>query len=103
MVARKQLLSIQSLTRTEAGDGTTSDKWLTTDREWASISPLRGRERIEAKKVQSKVTHRIVMRYVGGLTTENRLSWNSRVFNIEAVLNKGERNVELEIEAVELV
>ena len=100
----RHLMVIQEPARTHNKDGTANDdQWLTIQHEWAFISPLRGRERIEAKKIQSKVTHRIEMRFVRGITTEHRLLLGDRIFNIDAVLNKNEQNRDLEIEAVELV
>lgn len=101
----RHLLAIQEPTRTANGDGTDSIEWLTIQQEWGFIKPLRGLERIEAQKIQSKVTHRIIMRYVSGVTTEHRLLLveQDRVFNIAAALNRNEQNQELEIEAVELV
>jgi len=99
----RHLMTLQEPSRVNTGDGTTSDDWLSIRKEWGFISPLRGRERIEAKKIQSKVTHRIIMRYIKGVTTEHRLLLGDRVFEIDAVLNKDEQNSELEIEAVELV
>lgn len=101
----RHLLAIQESTRINKGDGTSSIEWLTVQQEWGFIKPLRGIERIEAQKIQSKVTHRINMRYVAGVTTEHRLLMvdQDRVFNIEAALNRNEQNQELEIEAVELV
>lgn len=99
------LFEIQEANRTTSGDGTTASDWKLVTKEWGQIKPIRGRERIEAKKIQSKVSHRIFLRYVEGITTEHRLILkpSNRVFDIDAVLNVDEADAQLEIEAVELV
>ena len=90
-------LSIQEPAKTRAGDGTVSESWLTLAVVWASVAPIRGRELIEAQRFESQVTHRVRMRYYAGLTAQHRLLFGTRVLNIESVLNKEERNVEMEL------
>lgn len=70
---------------------------------WASVEPLQGREYFAADKENAEVTHRIRLRYLKGVTSSMDVLWGTRVFDIESVLNIGERNRELHLMAVEEV
>lgn len=70
---------------------------------WASVEPLTGREFIEAKAYSADVTHRVRMRYLSGITSKHQLRLGTRRLNIEAVINVGERNRELELMCKEAV
>lgn len=52
----------------------------------AEIAPLSGRELIAANAVQSKVTHRIKIRYRDGITAKMRAVERETVYNIEGVI-----------------
>ena len=67
---------------------------------YASVQPLRGRE-INAPAAESIVTHMITTRYKSGITTDMRIKFGDRYFGIDSVLNVDERNIMLEIMAVE--
>jgi len=69
----------------------------------ASIEPLTGREFYAARQTQAAISHKITMRYQTGIRPSHRITWAERVFNIEAILNKGERNRELTILATEVL
>lgn len=62
---------------------------------WASIEPLSGREYFAAQQAQASVSHKLVMRYQAGIRPYHQVKWGDRIFNIDAILNEGERNVEL--------
>lgn len=63
----------------------------------ASIEPLRGRELFAAQEHHSEVTTRIRIRYRDGVTAAQRVKFGTRVLNILAVLNREERDIELEL------
>jgi SPP1 family predicted phage head-tail adaptor len=52
----------------------------------AEVAPLSGRELIAANAVQSRVTHRIRIRYREGITAKMRAVERETVYNIEAVI-----------------
>lgn len=62
---------------------------------WASIEPLSGREYFAAAQAQSSVTHKITIRYRAGIRVHYRAMWNNRIFDIQSILNREERNIEL--------
>ena len=63
----------------------------------ASIEPLKGAERLTTQQLESRLTHRVRLRHRSGVTTAMRLKFGARIFNIRAVINKGERNRLLEL------
>lgn len=67
------------------------------------MEPLRGREYFDNAQVQGEATHRIRIRYRGGITPAWRALWGSRAFEFVEVLNPSERNRSLEIMAKEVV
>lgn len=70
---------------------------------WASVEPLSARERLTAQQLYGEVTGRIRMRYYPGLHPKMRAVFENRKFNIEGIVNKDERNIELELMVTELV
>lgn len=71
----------------------------------AEIVPATARdlERRAAGTVVSMATHVIRMRYHAGITTQTRITFRGRTFNVVGVTNLGERNLEMEVMAVEVV
>jgi len=61
---------------------------------WADIQPLRGRELIAAQAVASEVTGTIRIRHVAALTAKSRVLFGTRIYDILAAVNPGERNWE---------
>ena len=68
----------------------------------ASIEPLQGKEYFEAQKINSEQQVRFRIRYKAGITSEMRINFNGRIFNIAAPpIDPKERHRELQIMAVE--
>lgn len=90
---RKQLI-VQAEQQTPDGAGGYALAWTTLASVWANISPLTGRELYTAGHQESRVTHKVTMRWRKDLaiTPDMRLLYNERVLNIRAVINEGERN-----------
>lgn len=79
---RIKVLSWQSGTN-ELGQDTTSLKEYKTV--WAEIHPLKGKEYLEAKMIESKTTYRITCRYFSGLTEEMYIDYNSKELAITSI------------------
>lgn len=102
-------VQIQNATQTQdAASGWTTDTWTGTDKVWASIEPLSGRERFEAQQVTPEVTHKIRIRWRDDITIDpdSRVvgktnPYNGTTFNVHAVLNQMGRSRELVILAKE--
>lgn len=97
-------LTIQEPTDT-VGDtyGDATITWSDYATVWGSVTPLRGQEQYQADQVQAGVTHRVTMRYRVGITSKMRISHNGRVLSIMSVIDREDRNIELELMCMEEV
>jgi SPP1 family predicted phage head-tail adaptor len=96
-------VTIQSETQSSDGQGGFTSSWVDGDTVWASIEPLKGWERMQAQQMQTPVTHKLVMRYRSDVTTETRLKYGSRLFQVKEVINQDENSRFLIIKAIERV
>ena len=94
-------ITIQAITEASDGAGGFTASWADFTQAWCSIRPLKGYERFQAGQKETPVTHKIKMRYQAGITTKHRILYGTRVFNIKEILNVEERNITLEILALE--
>ena len=83
--------------------GDQTPTWTALGTVWASVEPLNGREYFAAAQMQSEVSTRIVIRPISGvtLTPKDRVKFGSRYFDIQSVINRDERNRELQLLCVE--
>jgi len=94
-------IKVQVLTQSTDSQGGYTDAWADLYTLWASIKQLSQREAFYGQQMESPATHRFMVRYVSGITTKHRVLFGSRTFNITRVNNLEEKNVWLEIDAVE--
>ena len=89
-------VAIQRATEAQGATGEITKTWATLATVWAAVEPLSGREFFQAQQVQAEVSHKVTMRHYTGVTIspKDRLTFGSRTFRIEAVLNLEERNIE---------
>jgi SPP1 family predicted phage head-tail adaptor len=59
---------------------------------WAEIVPGSGQKYFVDGHLEGHVTHHVTLRYQPGVTTDLRMIYNGRQFNIRAVLNADESN-----------
>lgn len=92
-------ISIQRPTKTADGMGGFTSAWtnMTATPLWASIWPVSAREIVKDKQTMGEITHRIRIRFKRGVTTECRVQYKNRYFNIVGVVNPGEDNEWLDI------
>lgn len=88
-------ITIQSKTDAKGSAGQPIGTWATFKTVWAGIDPLKGKELFTAQATEA--AHEVVfnIRYLSGVTVKQRISWDSRTFDIQSVVNVGERNKEL--------
>lgn len=100
----RHFITVQQATETRDALGEPIPAWSTYAQFWAEVKPLVGREYFTAQQDVTRVTHRIACRYDSALTitAKMRVSWDSRFFDIEAVLNIYERDRELHLMCVEV-
>lgn len=84
------------------GYGNTYTNWVTVASVWASVKPFRGYEVTTAEKKSQEITHNVKMRYRPGLSKEKqRINFKGRILKIEYIINKDERNIELNLQCKE--
>lgn len=90
-------VALQSAAGASDGAGGYTESWSTIANLFADIRPTGGDEAYRQGKVQDKVTHRIYIRYRSDIKTSYRISYDSRIFNIQSILNLDERDRWLEL------
>jgi SPP1 family predicted phage head-tail adaptor len=75
--------------------GGLSTTYATASTVWASIEPLSGRELFLAKQSQSDTDFKITIRFYSGLTTNYKVKWGTRYFQINSIQNTGENNEQM--------
>jgi SPP1 family predicted phage head-tail adaptor len=95
-------ITFQTSTDTVDAGGGLVETWATLATVWASISPLVGRELVNAKMVNSEITHKIRIRHLSTVTPKCRALFGTRIFQIFEVLDYEERNIEMQIGAKEV-
>lgn len=85
--------------------GESSTVWTMRATRWARIEPLDGRELWRARQVQADVTHRITLPWETSLqpTTQWRVLFEGRVFQLLSVVRPAERRIEWVLLAKEAV
>jgi SPP1 family predicted phage head-tail adaptor len=81
----------QNLTQGTSG-GTVVDDVSIFATVWASVEALTGRELYAAQQKVSEVSHKITMRWRGGITAAMNVWFDGREFQIQAVQNPDERH-----------
>jgi len=83
---KNKRITIQSLSTEQDGHGEPIKSWSNTSTVWAQVRFLSGKERSEA---QRDVAERIAMLVIDKripVTTQNRVSFDGGIYDIEAVL-----------------
>lgn len=96
-------ITLQAASTAKDGYGEDIQTFGTLATVWASIEPLRGRELLLAQQISAEITFRIRIRYNASLAAEDRVIFGSRTFEIIAVLNKDERDEQIELMAKEVL
>lgn len=106
--ARRHLVTLENPgTPVPDGDGGFTQPWVALNPPtlWVSIEPATAKdlERVAAGTVLSTASHIVKGLYHPGVTTQTRLLFNGRIFNVTGVSNTEERNIELVLMCVEVV
>ncbi len=96
-------VTIQQKTITKDTEGIPSETWTDFATVWAAIEPLQGREFFSAQAINAQVTTRIRIRYLAGISPTMRVSYGTRIFDIQAVIDVEERHLELQLMCQEVI
>ena len=97
----RHTITIEKNTPTRDDAGGEVNAWTTHAKARARVEPMTGREYVGSEQLTDSTTHKFTLRYVAGVTPAMRISWGSRLFDIQSVINRDERNQVLFIMAVE--
>ena len=64
---------------------------------WAAVEPMTGKEYAEAQKIRAETTYNIITRYIPGITSDMKISFRDKEFDIVSTLNIRELNEQLKI------
>jgi SPP1 family predicted phage head-tail adaptor len=90
-IARNRI-TVQRQTITVTNSGGLSVAWTTVNSYWAQIKPMSGSEVFKSEQLQSRVTHKILIRYQADFANTKdfaayKITYEGRVFNIRYVRN----------------
>jgi SPP1 family predicted phage head-tail adaptor len=94
-------ITIERITRAGDGQGGQVDTWVSVATVWASVDVVSQSERLWGQKLAYQRTHKIIMRYMSGITTDMRIVFGDRRFQIKSVVSPEERRAYLFIDAEE--
>lgn len=102
----RRLVTIQRLTGARDTTNNETDTWKTLATVYAHIEPYlgsarSGREEFSGGQITGLDYTRFHIRYLAGVSPKDRILYNGRVFDIQAVNNRDERNFEMELLAKE--
>lgn len=97
----RHLLQLQQATEGRDAAGGVTLAWVPVQNIHGEVKPVSARELVSGEQLSQDVTHVIRTRYIADVTPSMRFTWNGRIFNIEKVINAQERNIMLEITAIE--
>jgi len=75
--------------------GKVASAWATHATVFAEVMPQTGSEYWSAKQTQEKEPIIFRIRYVAGITEKMRVSFNSKIYDINSVVNVSQRNIEI--------
>lgn len=92
---------VQQVSRAADGQGGFTETWSTFATVWAAIDPVSAYQQFQAEALQHRVTHKITMRYLSGLTSDMRISFGGRLFHIQSFRDFEEKGKFHEVQAEE--
>jgi SPP1 family predicted phage head-tail adaptor len=100
----RHIIIFQKKSGVQNSYGENTDDWIEVIKARVGIYPISGKEFFTADTVNSEVTHKITMRYMPGITSDMRIKFGERIFQlISPPINFQERNIELQLLCKELV
>jgi len=93
--SKRHKILIEKVTETRDSIGGVIETWSTYSALYAEVQPLNGREYFDSKAIQADTTIRFRIRYLQGIIPKMRINYNSRLFDIESVIDVDERRKEM--------
>jgi SPP1 family predicted phage head-tail adaptor len=94
-------ITLETVTQSPDGQGGFNESWDAFTSVWASIEPVKAYEKFQAAQMQTPISHKIIIRYLEGLTNNHRINFGGRILEIKEILNVDESNSFMKITALE--
>jgi len=101
--ALRHQIIIQSAAEAPDASGSPVEAWSTFATVRAAYEPQSGKESFTEDQEQATANTRFRIRYLSGVTAKMRISFDSRVFDIQSVIDVGGRGKQLHIMCAENV
>jgi SPP1 family predicted phage head-tail adaptor len=90
----REYITIETPTEVDDGQGTGgfTVSWSTFSTAWAQIKPWKSFTMRGADNNEHKITHRIRVRELAGISQKMRVSFEGRIFHIHGFYDPGERD-----------
>ncbi|SDY84663.1 phage head closure protein [Thermoactinomyces sp. DSM 45892] len=88
---------------TRDDEGSPIEDWTTKVTLWAEVNPLSGREYYQAAAVQSENDVKIRIRYRADISTDMRVQFNQKLYDIQSVVDWNSEHRELHLTVKEVV
>ena len=85
-------VKVETATNTRDAGGGLTQSYTPVTFIYANIKPLKADSTYRQGKVQEKVSHELTIRYMDNISTNHRISFGSRTFNIKGIVNVDERD-----------
>lgn len=86
-------LALQSVSRNQDSYGEAIETFATYATVWGSVEPTAGKELELGDQISGEVTHKVIIRHNTSVDVKDRISFDSRVYEINAILNWQERDI----------
>jgi SPP1 family predicted phage head-tail adaptor len=88
-------ITLQSYQSIKDDEGIVSKQWVNLMTVYASVEPLSGREYWQAAATQSENTVKFLIRYKQNITSDLRLIYNNKSYDVKSVIDPNEAHKEL--------
>lgn len=93
----RRKIIIQEPSESKDAEGIVTVTWVDLATVWAAVEPLRGRELFSAQAVTAEPITKIRIRYRSGVRPSMRVVYGTRIFDIQSVVDTGDRHRELQL------
>lgn len=94
-------VTVQNASRVSDGQGGFTETWPDGATVWADVKQTKAWEKFQAQQTQTPVIWTVTVRYRTDVTSASRLRYGTKVLWVKEVINREERNLFLDIQAIE--
>lgn len=91
--AARQRVTLEAKVLTPDGGGGYAESWEAYADVWGELTPISGREPVEAGRPEARATHRLTIRRHADVSANHRARLATRIFAITAILDAGSQSL----------